>query len=73
MTRNEIYEKLQYGDYQLLAKKTGRNHQTVRSQLTGRRTLKNDVRDAAIELITLREKLKAEFRNLKQIDSNTSD
>lgn len=67
MTRNEIYEKLQYGDYQLIAQKTGRNHKTVRSQITGRRTLKDDVRDAAIELITVREKLEAEFRNQKSI------
>ncbi len=63
MTRNEIYEKLQYGDYQLIANKTGRNHQTVRSQLAGWRTLKDNVREAAIELITVREKIEQEFIN----------
>lgn len=67
MTRNEIYEKLQYGDYKLIANKTGRNHKTVRSQLAGWRTLKDDVRDAAIELITVREKLNAEFLNQNNI------
>lgn len=67
MTRNEIYEKLQSGDYKLIGEKVERHSETVRSQITGRRTLKDAVRDAAIELITLRDKLEAEFRNQKSI------
>lgn len=61
MTREEIYEKLQYGDYILIGKKTGKHPETVRSQMIGRRTLKDAVRNAAIEIITIREKVTAEF------------
>jgi hypothetical protein len=63
MTREEIYNKLQYGDYILIAQKTGKRSETVRSQIVGRRTLKDNVRDAAIELITVREKIEQEFIN----------
>ncbi|MDD2412323.1 MAG: hypothetical protein PHR79_05345 [Bacteroidales bacterium] len=63
MTRQEIYEKLQYGDYMLIGKKAGKHPETVRSQMIGRRTLKDAVRDAAIELITIRQKIEAEFTN----------
>lgn len=67
MTREEIQEKLQSGDYKLIGEKVERHSETVRSQITGRRTLKDAVRDAAIELITLREKLNAEFLNQNNI------
>lgn len=67
MTREEIYNKLQYGDYILIAQKTGKRSETVRSQIVGRRTLKDNVRDAAIELITVREKLHSEFLNQNNI------
>lgn len=67
MTRQEIYEKKQLGDYKLIVKRTGRAYQTIKSQIIGRRTLKDDVRDAAIEIITIREKLEAEFLNQKSI------
>lgn len=67
MTRQQIQEKLQSGDYKLIGEKVERHSETVRSQITGRRTLKDAVRDAAIELITLRDKLEAEFRNQKSI------
>ncbi len=67
MTRQEIYEKLQYGDYKLIGKKVGKHSETVRSQMIGRRTLKDAVRDAAIEIISIREKLEAEFLNQNNI------
>lgn len=58
MELQEIHEKLRPTDYQLIAQKLKGlyTENTIRMQLTGKRTLKNPVRDAAIELIEMREK-----------------
>lgn len=58
MELQEIREKLRPTDYQLIAAKLKGLYTegTVRMQLTGRRTLKDPVRDAALELIEMREK-----------------
>lgn len=53
-----IREKLRPKDYELIAEKLKGlyTENTIRMQLTGIRTLKDPVRDAAIELIEMREK-----------------
>jgi hypothetical protein len=65
MIREDIFSKMQTGDYALIAEKTGRRPSTVRAQLSGYRTLKDDVRLAAMEIISIREKVKSEFLNIK--------
>lgn len=58
MEIQEIREKLFPKDYELISKRLKGRYtaETVRAQLTGVRTLKELVRDAAIELIEMREK-----------------
>lgn len=58
MELQEIREKLRPKDYELIAEKLKGlyTENTIRMQLTGKRTLKNPVRDAAMELIEMREK-----------------
>lgn len=58
MEAQEIREKLHPKDYQLIAEKLKGIYKeiTIRRQLTGHRTLKAPVRDAALELIAMREK-----------------
>lgn len=57
MTVEQIREKIRYGDYLLIAKLSGYARGTVISQLTGRRTLKQPVLDAAIKVIENRSSL----------------
>ena len=57
MKPEEIRENLYYGDYLLIAKISGYARETVISQLTGRRTLKQPVLDAAIKVIKNRSSL----------------
>lgn len=58
MELQEIRKKLRPKDYALIAEKLKGlyTENTIRKQLTGKRTLKDPVRDAAIELIGMREK-----------------
>lgn len=58
MEAQEIRSKLRPKDYQLIAEKLKGLYaeRTVRAQLKGERTLKTPVRDAALELISMREK-----------------
>lgn len=58
MEAQEIRSKLRPKDYQLIAEKLKGlyTENTVRMQLTGKRTLKEPVRNAAIELIEMRKK-----------------
>lgn len=57
MEAQEIREKLRPKDYQLIAEKLKGIYKevTIRKQLTGKRKLKDSVRDAALELIAMRE------------------
>jgi hypothetical protein len=57
MTIEEILTKKRRGDYDLIAEMTGYDRETVKSQLLGKRTLKDKVRNAAIKVIENRKKL----------------
>lgn len=57
MKPEEIREKIRVGDYQLIAEMTGYKRKTVEAQITGYRTLKPKVIEAAIKLITTRDQL----------------
>ncbi len=58
MEAQEIHSKLRPKDYQLIAEKLEGlyTERTVRAQLKGERTLKEPVKNAALELIAIREK-----------------
>ncbi|MCM1031828.1 MAG: hypothetical protein NC410_10375 [Oscillibacter sp.] len=57
MEAQEIREKLRPKDYQLIAEKLKGlyTERTVRAQIKGDRTLKDPIRNAALELIAMRE------------------
>ncbi len=57
MEAQEIREKLHPKDYRLIAEKLKGlySERTVRAQIKGDRTLKDPVRNAALELIAMRE------------------
>ena len=57
MEAQEIRSKLRPKDYQLIAEKLKGTYKeiTIRMQLTGKRTLKESVKNAALELIAMRE------------------
>ncbi|NJM14049.1 MAG: hypothetical protein HC896_00450 [Bacteroidales bacterium] len=61
-TREYIRQQLRYGDYKLIHAMLNGMYSifTVQSQLNGKRTLKDPVKEAAIKVIRHREKLLSE-------------